>query len=72
MLPYADCSIIDPADVDCHRGDELDLPDERYLRIRELEERLARLSQAGLGITEDLDFNTVLQGVLDSARSYVT
>ncbi len=35
----------------------------------ELEERLSRLSEASLRITEDLDFNTVLQGVLDSARS---
>ncbi len=44
-------------------------PDEPYRRIRVLEERLSRLSEAGLRITEDLDFNTVLQGVLDSARS---
>ena len=44
-------------------------PDERDLRIRELEERLSRLSRASLRITEDLEFNTVLQGVLDSARS---
>ncbi len=43
-------------------------PDERDLRIQELEERLSRLSSASLRITEDLDFNTVLQGVLDSAR----
>ena len=42
---------------------------ERDRRIREMEERLTRLSEAGLRITEDLDFNTVLQGVLDSARS---
>ena len=34
-----------------------------------MEERLSRLSEAGLRITEDLDFNTVLQGVVDSARS---
>ena len=47
----------------------MDRPDERDLRIRELEERLSRLSSASLRITEDLDFNTVLQGVLDSARS---
>jgi signal transduction histidine kinase/DNA-binding response OmpR family regulator len=50
-------------------GDELNQLDERERRIQELEERLARLSEAGLRITEDLDFNTVLQGVLDSARS---
>ena len=47
----------------------MDRPDERDRRIRELEERLSRLSDASLRITEDLDFNTVLQGVLDSARS---
>ena len=34
-----------------------------------LRERLARLGEAGLRINEDLDFSTVLQGVLDSARS---
>ena len=47
----------------------MDRPDELQRRIRDLEERLSRLSEAGLRITEDLDFNTVLQGVLDSARS---
>ncbi len=47
----------------------MDRSDERDRRIRELEERLSRLSEAGLRITEDLDFNTVLQGVLDSACS---
>ena len=31
--------------------------------------RLSRLSQASLRINESLDFDTVLQGVLDSARS---
>ena len=44
-------------------------PDERDRRIQELEERLSRLSEASLRITEDLDFYSVLQGVLDSARS---
>ena len=34
-----------------------------------LRERLTRLNQASLRINECLDFNTVLQGVLDSARS---
>ena len=47
----------------------MDRPDERDRRIQELEERLSRLSEASLRITEDLDFNTVLQGVVDSARS---
>ena len=39
------------------------------LEIAALRERLSRLSEAGLRITQDLDFNSVLQGVLDSARS---
>ena len=34
-----------------------------------LEERLSRLSEASLRINESLDFDVVLQGVLDSARS---
>ena len=34
-----------------------------------LRERLSRLSEASLHINESLDFGTVLQGVLDSARS---
>ena len=46
-------------------------PDRRdlELEIAALRERLSRLSQASLRITGDLDFNSVLQGVLDSARS---
>ena len=36
--------------------------------IEELRERLSRLAQASLRINESLDFDTVLQGVLDSAR----
>ncbi len=35
----------------------------------ELEERLALLSQATLRINESLDFDTALQGVVDSARA---
>ncbi len=34
-----------------------------------LRERLSRLSEASLRISESLDFDTVLQGALDSARS---
>ena len=34
-----------------------------------LRQRLSRLSEASLRINESLDFGTVLQGVLDSARS---
>ena len=37
--------------------------------IRELEERLSRLSEASLRINESLDFDTVLQEVVDSARA---
>ncbi|MXZ90087.1 MAG: response regulator [Chloroflexi bacterium] len=47
----------------------MNLPDQRDQRIRELEERLALLSQASLRVNESLDFDTVLQGVLDSARA---
>ena len=44
-------------------------PDERDLEIARLRERLSRLSEASLRINESLDFDVVLQGVLDSARS---
>ena len=44
-------------------------PDERDLEIARLRERLTRLSEASLRINESLDFDVVLQGVLDSARS---
>ena len=37
--------------------------------IDALRERLSLLGQASLRITQDLDFNSVLQGALDSARS---
>ena len=47
----------------------MDRPDELHTRMQELEERLAGLSQASLRINESLDFDTVLQGALDSARS---
>ena len=47
----------------------MDRPDERDQRIRQLEERLSRLSQASLRINESLDFDTVLQEVADSARA---
>ena len=38
-------------------------------QIEALRERLSRLSEAGLRINESLDFDTVLQDVLDSARA---
>ncbi len=44
-------------------------PDELLQENQALRERLSRLSEASLRITEDLDFNVVLQGVVDSARS---
>ncbi|MDE2836981.1 MAG: response regulator [Chloroflexota bacterium] len=44
-------------------------PDEQDQAIAELRDRLSKLSEASLRITEGLDFNSVLQGVLDAARS---
>ncbi len=44
-------------------------PDERDQEIAELRERLSRLSEASLRINESLDFDNVLQGVVDSARA---
>ena len=43
--------------------------DELEREIAALRERLSRLIEANLLINESLDFETVLQGVLDSARS---
>ena len=43
--------------------------DDRDQRIQALQDRLSRLSEASLRITEDLDLDTVLQGVVDGARS---
>jgi signal transduction histidine kinase/DNA-binding response OmpR family regulator len=42
---------------------------DRDLDLEALQERLTRLSEASLRINESLDFDLVLQGVLDSARS---
>ena len=50
----------------------MDRPDERDRRIQELEERFSRLSGASLRINESLDFYTVLQEVVDSARALTT
>ena len=47
----------------------MNMPDDLLRENRALRERLALLSQASLSINESLDFDTVLQGVLDSARS---
>ena len=43
--------------------------DRLYRDFQALQERLSRLSQASLRINESLDFDAVLQGALDSARS---
>ena len=43
--------------------------EQRDREIEALRERLSRLSEASRRINESLDFDTVLQGVLDSTRS---
>ena len=43
--------------------------DAREVEIRTLRQRLSRLSEASLRINESLDLDTVLQEVLDSART---
>ena len=50
-------------------GEKLQNADERDREIAAMRDRLSRLSEASLRINESLDFDTVLQGVLDSARS---
>ena len=47
----------------------MDQPDELVRENGALPERLSRLGEATLSINESLDFETVLQRVLDSARS---
>ena len=47
----------------------MERPDDPMREIAALRERLSRLSEASLHITEDLDLDAVLQGVLDGARS---
>ena len=47
----------------------MDQPEELHRRIQQLEERLSSLSEAGLRINESLDFDKVLQEVVDSARA---
>ena len=39
------------------------------LELRALQERLTKLSEASLRINENLDFDSVLQDVVDSARN---
>ncbi len=47
----------------------MDQPEELMRQIASLRERLSKLSEAGLRINESLDFDTVLQEVVDSARA---
>ncbi len=48
---------------------EMTQPEQLYRDFEALQERLSLLSQASLRINESLDFDAVLQGALDSARS---
>ena len=45
-------------------------PGQRDRQIEALQTRLSRLSEASLRINESLDFDVVMQGVLDSAGNY--
>ena len=50
-------------------GEGMERQDERARRIAALQERLSRLSESSLRISESLDFDTVLQEVVDGARA---
>ena len=50
-------------------GEKLQNADDLARENEALRDRLSRLSEASLRINESLDLDTVLQGVLDSARS---
>ena len=49
----------------------MDREDDLLRQIEALRERLSRLSEASLRISESLDFDVVLQDVLDSARTLI-
>ena len=51
------------------KGEHMTQTDDRDQRIEALQDRLTRLSEASLRINDSLELDTVLQGVLDSARS---
>ena len=51
------------------RGGALEPADGLKREIETLRNRLSGLSEAGVRITEDLDLDTVLQEVVDAARS---
>ena len=59
---------VPPGLSEANRGDELKQPNELLRENQKLRERLTLLSQASLHITESLDFDTVLQEVVDGAR----
>ena len=59
---------VSPGLSEANRGDELKQPDELLRENQKLRERLTLSSQASLHITESLDFDTVLQEVVDGAR----
>ena len=50
-------------------GEKLRNPDDLSHENQALRERLSKLSEASIRITEDLDLDIVLQGVVDGARS---
>ncbi len=50
-------------------GEGMERQHERDRRIADLQERLSRLSESSLRISESLDFDTVLQEVVDGARA---
>ena len=52
-----------------HEDGELNRQEELMREVAELRERLSRLSEASLHITEDLDIDAVLQRVVDGARA---
>ena len=57
-------------DGDGPGGEEgMERPEQLHRDFEALQERLSRLSDASLRINESLDFDAVLQGALDSARS---
>ena len=51
------------------KGDELSQQDDFTREVAELRERLSKLSEASLHITEALDIDVVLQRVVDGARA---
>ena len=68
-LQILGASTAEMTEVSCrYGGDQLNQADELMRENEILRERLARLSEASLRITEDLDLDTVLRRVVDGAR----